>query len=104
MQRSRESEDSVPCCGGECVKDNGDCACAEAVGHVCCEENDEECDEIGRCAEGLRGERGVAHFSHDFGQEDGEGGVGHVCEEEHGCCDPGYGVAEDGEGFADLQA
>ena len=39
----------------------------------------------------------MAHFRHDLGEEDGEGRVGEVGEEEDGCGDPGDGIAEDGE-------
>lgn len=76
----------------------------ESIGHVGGKEDDEEGEEVRRRAESLGGEIVVAHFGEDFGEEDGEGGVGHVGEEEHSRRDPSDGVAEDGENLFGLEA
>ena len=85
------------------MEDNGDGAYAASVGHVRCEEEDDEGKEVRGRAERLGGERVVAHFGQDFGEEDGEGGEGHVGEEEHGGRDPRDGVAEHGNYFVGLE-
>lgn len=66
-----------------------------SIGYVGSVEEDDERKEEGGCAESLCGDSVVAHFGHDFREEDGEGGVGHVGEKEHDCCNPSFGVYED---------
>lgn len=85
------------------MEDDGGGAGGEAVGHVSCEEDDEEGEEVRGCAESLGGKAVVAHLGEDFREEDGEGGVGHVGEEEHGGGDPCNRVAEDGEDLTGLE-
>lgn len=92
-----EGKDGVAQGRGEGVEDDGGSSGGESIGHVSGKEDDEEGEEVRRRAEGLGGKPVVAHLGEDFGEEDGEGGVGHVCEEEHGGGDPCNGVAENGE-------
>lgn len=89
---------------GQGVQDDGDGARAEAVRRVGRQQDDDKGDEVGRRRERLRGQRVVAHVGHDLGQEDGQGGVGHVGEEEHGRREPGDGVCEDEQQVAGLEA
>ena len=53
------------------------------VGEVGCEEDGDECDEVGWGGEGLGLKGCVAHFLDYGGEEDGEGGEGYVGAEEH---------------------
>lgn len=46
----------------------------------------------------------MAHGGEDGRQEDGEGGVRHVGEEEDGRREPGHRVAEDGEDVPGVEA
>lgn len=92
-----DGEDGVPGGRSSSVENDGDGPSAEAVGEVGGDEDEEKGDEERGRAEGLGGEVVEAHLGEDLGEEDGEGGVGHVGEEEHGGGDPGDGVAEDGE-------
>lgn len=59
-------------------------ASTHRVRDVGCRQDDEEGDKVGGRREGLRRQGVVAHCAEDGGQEDGQGGVGHVGEEEDG--------------------
>lgn len=99
----RRREEEVPRPGYRGEDSNDDPALLGAVAEVGGGDADEECEEVGRRGQALRGDGGVAHLGEDCREEHGERGEGDVAGEVHEGLDPGLRSRQGREGFAEAE-